>query len=84
MNDSGLVGRLIMQALELSQGLRARTIHVRAGALSNVSPAILDRQISEAAFGTILEGAALEFEIGYDPLARDALRVFVSRVDPVE
>ena len=84
MVDSRLVGRLIEQAQRLAKGARAKTVHVRAGALSNISPAVLARQFEQAALATRLEGAALEFEVGHDPLAGDALRVFVVRVDLAE
>ncbi len=84
MDDSRLVGRLLEQALRLAEGARASVIHVQAGALSNISPAIVARQFNEAAFGSALEGADLEFDLGYDPLAADALRVFVARVDLAE
>ncbi len=81
MDDTRLVGRLLEQALNLAGGAPAKTIHIRAGALSNISPAVLGRQLRQAALGTSLEGANLEFDVGHDPLATDALVVEVARVD---
>ncbi|MEE9185154.1 MAG: hypothetical protein V3U39_11875 [Acidimicrobiia bacterium] len=61
MDDSRLVVRLLSQALGLAAGARVKTVHIRAGALSNISPAFLLRQVS---MGTTLEGVGLEFESG--------------------
>lgn len=81
MDQTRLVGRLVEEAKQLANGSRAKTIHVRAGALSNVSPAVLARQFTQATLGTELEGATLKFDFGHDPLATDALRVAVVSVE---
>ena len=81
MDDALLVGRLLKQAELLAAGARAKTIHIRAGALSNISPAVMERQFRQATIGGTLDGAVLEFDIGHDPLALDALQVVVTRVE---
>jgi Zn finger protein HypA/HybF involved in hydrogenase expression len=81
MDDSRLVVRLLSQALGLAAGARVKTVHIRAGALSNISPAVLLRQFTRVSMGTTLEGVGLEFDVGHDPLAPDALRVFVTHVE---
>ena len=81
VDDARLISRLLKQAELLTAGARAKTIHIRAGALSNVSPAVLERQFRQATIGGALDGATLEFDIGHDPLALDALQVVVTRVE---
>ncbi len=80
MEELRLGYRLVQQALRRVGDASADTIHVTAGALSNISPAVLRRQMTAAAAGTSLAGARVVFHVGNDPLAPDALRVFVSDV----
>ncbi len=81
MARTRLVERLLEQAERLTNGAKVKTIRIRAGALSNVSPTVMARRLSQATVGTNLEGAALEFEFGHDPLAADALHVTVVGVE---
>lgn len=81
MDELRLGHRLVQQALERVGNASVATIHVSAGALANVSPAILRRQMAAAADGTNIAGAQVVFHIGNDPLAKDALRVFISEIE---
>ncbi|MEE9532777.1 MAG: hypothetical protein V3W06_00010 [Acidimicrobiia bacterium] len=81
MDDSRLVVRLLSQALGLAARARIKTVNIRAGALSNISPAVLLHQFTSVSMGTTLEGVGLEFDVGNDPLAPDALRVSVTHVE---
>lgn len=81
MQELRLGHRLVQHVLNRVGDTAVETIHVTAGALSNISPGILRRQITAAARGTGLEHATVVFHVGNDPLAPDALRVFVSDID---
>lgn len=59
----------------------ATRVHIRVGALSNISPVSLQRHFTTAVAGSPLEGAELVFHVDTDPLSADALRVQVVGVD---
>jgi Zn finger protein HypA/HybF involved in hydrogenase expression len=76
-----LVQRLLAQAESQLGNRPAARIHVEVGALSNISPAALQRRFAAAATGSPLEGAELVFHVAADPLAPGALAVRVVGVD---
>lgn len=73
--------RLMEEAELRLDGGPATRVHVEVGALSNISPAALQRQFGKAAAGSRLEGAELIFHIGGDPLSPGALAVRVLSVE---
>ena len=81
MEELRLGHRLVHQALRRVGNAAVERIHVSAGALSNISPGILRRQMKAAATGTQLADAQVVFHVGNDPLAPDALRVFISDIE---
>ncbi|MDH3540179.1 MAG: hydrogenase maturation nickel metallochaperone HypA [Acidimicrobiia bacterium] len=81
MGTPTLVETLLAQAEGHLRGPRATRIHIRVGALSNISPASLLRRFTDAVAGTPFDGAELVFHIDTDPLSADALRVRVVGVD---
>lgn len=78
-----LVQRLIEQAATHPGGGHAARVHILVGALSNISPAALQRQFGRAAAGSWLEGVELVFHVVGDPQSPDALAVRVVDVDLV-
>ncbi|NNC91023.1 MAG: hypothetical protein HKN80_00885 [Acidimicrobiia bacterium] len=72
---------LLKQAEGLLGSAAATRVHIRVGALSNISPTALQRQFTNAVVGSSLEGAELVFQVGADPLSPDALGVQVVGVD---
>jgi Zn finger protein HypA/HybF involved in hydrogenase expression len=81
MGRATLVETLLAQA-EGHLGTAAATrVHIRVGALSNISPTSLQRHFTNAVAGSALEGAELVFHVDTDSLSADALQVRVVGVD---
>jgi Zn finger protein HypA/HybF involved in hydrogenase expression len=81
MAGGSLIERLVAQAeSRLRRGSTAR-VHILVGALSNISPAALQRQFERATAGSALAGVELVFHLVGDPLSPDALAVRVIDVD---
>jgi Zn finger protein HypA/HybF involved in hydrogenase expression len=76
-----LVHTLLARAEDHLGSASATRVHIRVGALSNISPTALQRHFTAAVAGTHLEGAELVFHVDSDPLSPDALSVRVVEVD---
>ena len=76
-----LVQTLLAQAEGHLGNAAATRVHIRVGALSNISPTSLQRHFTTAVAGSSLEGAELVFHVESDPLSPDALSVRVVGVD---
>jgi Zn finger protein HypA/HybF involved in hydrogenase expression len=81
MAGSSLIERLVAQVESCLGGGPAARVHILVGALSNISPASLQRQFKRATAGSPLAEVELVFHLGGDPLAPDALAVRVVDVD---
>jgi Zn finger protein HypA/HybF involved in hydrogenase expression len=81
MGTSTLIQDLVAQAEGHLGSAPATRVHVRVGALSNISPAALQRHFTQAVAGSRLEGAELVLHVQADPLSPDALKVRVVGVD---
>lgn len=81
MGSSTLIQTLLAQAEGHLGNASATRVHIRVGALSNISPTSLQRHFTDAVAGSLLEGAELVFHVDADPLAPDALGVRVVGVD---
>jgi Zn finger protein HypA/HybF involved in hydrogenase expression len=81
MGTPTLVETLLVQAEGHLGSTPATRVHIRVGALSNISPTSLQRHFTNTVAGTPLEGAELVFHVDTDPLSVDALRVRVVGVD---
>ena len=81
MGKGTLVEILLAQAEGHLGKTAATKVHIRVGALSNISPTSLQRHFTNAVSGSLLEGAELVFHVDSDPLAPDALTVKVVGVD---
>ncbi len=76
-----LVENLVAQAESQLGNAAATRVHIRVGALSNISPTALQRHFGNAAAGSALERAELVFHVDGDPLSPGALTVQVTGVD---
>ena len=81
MGQPTLVETLLTQAESHLGNAPATRVHIRVGALSNISPTSLQRHFTNAVAGSPLEGAELVFHVDADPLSPNALTVKVVRVD---
>lgn len=81
MGKPTLVEMLLAQAETQLGSAAATRVHIRVGALSNISPTALQRHFTKAVAGSLLEGAELVFHVEADPLSPDALSVRVVGVD---
>lgn len=81
MGQPTLVETLLTQAGCHLGNAPATRVHIRVGALSNISPTSLQRHFTNAVAGSVLEGAELVFHVDSDPLSPDALTVKVVGVD---
>ena len=81
MGSPTLVQSLLAQAEGHLGNATVTRVHIRVGALSNISPTSLQRHFTNAVAGSPLEGAELVFHVDSDPLSPDALGVHVVGVD---
>lgn len=85
MSTNGLAKQIAAEAQTYARHYREqgriKRLHLRAGALSNISPDHIRRQFRTATAGTDLEGAELEFMFDSDPHAPGALHVVLVRVE---
>ncbi len=81
MGRPTLVQTLLAQAEGHLGNAPATRVHIRVGALTNISPTSLRRHFTSALAGTHLEGAELVFHVEGDQLSPDALSVRVVGVD---
>lgn len=85
MQNNGLAKKLAVEAQTYArhyqeQG-RIKKLHLRAGALSNISPEHIRKQFKRVTAGTELENTELEFMFDSDPQAPGALHVVLVRVE---
>ncbi|NNJ47791.1 MAG: hypothetical protein HKP18_08170 [Acidimicrobiia bacterium] len=81
MGPPTLVQTLLAEAESHLGHAPVTRVHVRVGALSNISPTSLQRHFTNAVAGSHLDGAELVFHVDTDPLSADALAVRVVGVD---
>lgn len=81
MGKPTLVETLLAQAEGHLGSAPATRVHIRVGALSNISPTSLQRHFRKAVEDSPLEGAELVFHVDADSLSPDALSVRVVGVD---
>ena len=81
MGTTTLVETLLAQAEGHLGNAPVTRVHIRVGALSNISPTSLQRHFTKVVAGSPLEGAELVFHVEADPLSPGALSVQVVGVD---
>jgi hydrogenase nickel incorporation protein HypA/HybF len=73
--------RRVDQVVRANGGTRAKAVHVRLGALSNISPGHFREHFDEEAAGTSAQGALLVISESGDPTLPGAQDVMIESIE---